>query len=65
MLKVEGIFRTGLDKFLQTLWIYSDIIQAQYVGNTLAHVLRIIPVRSKKSDNDIIGMVFDTSFFLN
>ena len=61
--KVEGIFKTGLDKFLQTLWIYSNIIQPQYVGDTLAHVLRIIPVKSKKSDNDTIGMVFDSPIF--
>jgi len=61
--KVEGIYKTGLDKFLQTLWIYSDIIQAQFVGDTLAHVLRIIPIKSKKSDNDTIGMVFDTPIF--
>ena len=46
--KLTGVNKPGLDKFLQTMWIYTDIIQAQYVGDVQTPLLRVVPVPSKK-----------------
>ena len=45
---LHSIHKPSIDKFLQTMWIYSNIIQPQFVGDTLAHLLRIIPVLPDK-----------------
>ena len=51
VVRTEGIYSPGLDKFLQTLWIYTSIIEPQLVGNSLAHLLRVVPVRISATES--------------
>ena len=63
-IKLTGVNKPGLDKFLQTMWIYSDMIEAQYVGDVQTPLLRVVPVPTKKQDsNKTIGVVYDYPLF--
>ena len=61
--KLTGIHKPGLDKFLQTMWIYTDIIEAQYVGDVQTPLLRVVPVVAKKDSSKTIGIVYDFPLF--
>ena len=61
--KLTGVNKPGLDKFLQTMWIYTDMIQAQYVGNVQTPLLRVIPVATKKDGSRTVGVVYDYPLF--
>ena len=45
-----------------TLFVYSDIIRHQFVGNKMAPVLRIVPTSGKLGD--IVVVRFDRPYFL-
>ena len=61
--KLEGMYKPSLDKFLQTMWIYTNIIEPQIVGDTRAHLLHVIPVKTEGSEGGLIAPVFDTPIF--
>jgi hypothetical protein len=44
------------------MWIYTDIIEAQYVADIKTPLLRIIPMVQKK-DKATIGVVYDFPLF--
>ena len=47
-----GENRADLDNRLTALYIYSDIVQNQLVGDTLAPLLRIVGIRGNKKTNE-------------
>ena len=60
--KLVGKFKPSMDKFLQTMWIYSSIIMPQICADTLAQVLRVIPVKLNK-DESTVAVVYDSPIF--
>jgi hypothetical protein len=58
-----GVNKPGLDKFLQAMWIYTSIIEAQYVGDVQTPLLRVVPIVPKKDTNNTIGVVYDWPLF--
>ena len=59
---VTSDHKPSIDKFLQTMWIYSSIIQPQIMGDTLVHLLCIIPVIPEK-ETSLVSMVFDAPIY--
>ena len=58
-----GTYTPSMNKFLQTMWIYTSIIQPQYVGDQLAHLLRIIPVL-EHGPGKLIGIHYDNPIYV-
>ena len=58
---IQGVYAPSMDKFLQMFWVYSSIIEPQIVGDTLAQLLCVIPV--KTDQNSMISLVFDSPIF--
>ena len=56
---IKSTFMPNLDKFLQTIWVYTSIIEPQIVNDTLAQVLRVIPAGGATS----ISHVFDAPIY--
>ena len=52
---------------LSTLWVYTDIIEPVVVGDTMANLLRIVPVKgiSSGSDSKTIIRVYERPHYVN
>ncbi|XP_055930006.1 uncharacterized protein LOC129984661 isoform X2 [Argiope bruennichi] len=48
-------YQLELDGGITEIYVYSDIIESHFVGDTIAPLLRIIPVMSKKEDQIVIN----------
>jgi hypothetical protein len=55
---LTGKYSAGIDKFLQTMWIYTSIIEPQYVVEDKVHLLKVVPVLSV--DNSLISVTYDS-----
>lgn len=46
----HGLRQCDIDEGQTAFYVYSNIIQHQYVGDTLAPLLRVVPIRGKERD---------------
>lgn len=46
----NGIRQCDIDEGQTAFYVYSNIVQHQMVGNTMAPLLRVVPIRGKERD---------------